>query len=79
MAERTQFRIIAKLLWAYDTTLLIDPVTGALVAPNLEAYNEGLIAVLKPFKVDFRLRSPEHKAVSFRDMEASMETLRKYE
>ncbi|EFX05735.1 cytochrome p450 monooxygenase [Grosmannia clavigera kw1407] len=79
LAERVQWRAIAKILWAFDIVMPIDPVTGTAVVPEPEAYEEGLVSGSKPFQVEFRLRSPAHEAVILREVEGSLADLRKYE
>jgi hypothetical protein len=60
LAERTQWRITAKILWAFDIVRAEDPSTGKPYAIDPEAYREGLNHCPLPFKATFRPRSKEH-------------------
>ncbi|EWZ90798.1 hypothetical protein FOWG_08371 [Fusarium oxysporum f. sp. lycopersici MN25] len=55
LAERTQWRAIAKILWAFDIELAVDPATGQKIVPDPEAFKEGIAHGPKPFKVVFKL------------------------
>ncbi|EXL55999.1 hypothetical protein FOCG_03713 [Fusarium oxysporum f. sp. radicis-lycopersici 26381] len=55
LAERTQWRAIAKILWAFDIELAVDPATGQKIVPGPEAFKEGIAHGPKPFKVVFKL------------------------
>ncbi|RKK20882.1 hypothetical protein BFJ66_g7373 [Fusarium oxysporum f. sp. cepae] len=55
LAERTQWRAIAKILWAFDIELAVNPATGQKIVPDPEAFKEGIAHGPKPFKVVFKL------------------------
>lgn len=73
LAERTQWRMLARLLWAFR----IEEVEGARI--DTDAYEEKLIAGPKEFEVKLRPRSDEHARIIVREMEAVIEVLRKWE
>lgn len=79
LAERTQWRIIAKLLWAFDIKLPIDPVTGKEVAPDPEAYKEGIMNGPLPYEVLFKPRSQAHMDVIMKNCEDSRHVLEQWE
>jgi hypothetical protein len=79
LAERTQWRAIAKLLWAFTIELPTDPVTGEKLIPDPEAYKEGIAHGPLPYNVVLRPRSQAHVDVIMRDVEHSLQTLQKWE
>lgn len=60
LAERTQWRIAAKLLWAFEISPGLDSATGKPVQLDPDAYNEGLLHGPAPFKCMFKPRSQAH-------------------
>jgi cytochrome P450 len=60
LAERTQWRIVASLLWAFNIEPARDERTRKTVEIDVEAYEEKLIAGPKPFPVRFTPRSQGH-------------------
>ncbi|VUC26552.1 unnamed protein product [Clonostachys rosea] len=79
LAERTQWRAIAKLLWAFDIELPTDPVTGQKIVPDPENYKEGIAHGPKPFKVVFKPRSQKHIDIIRGDVLESLKVLKAYE
>lgn len=79
LAERTQWRAIAKLLWAFSIELPIDPTTGKKTIPDPEAYKEGIAHGPLPYKVVFKPRSQAHVDIIMKDCEQSLNTLRQWE
>ncbi|KAL1900977.1 hypothetical protein Sste5346_002040 [Sporothrix stenoceras] len=79
LAERTQWRAVAKLLWAFDIELPTDPKTGAAIVPDPEAYHEGIAHTPKPYSVIFKPRSPARAAAIRREAKATQVELAKYE
>jgi len=79
LAERTQWRITAKLLWAFDIEREIDPETGKPVEIDAGAYHEGISHCPKPFKVKFVSRSKKHRDVILKEFQSSREFLQAYE
>ena len=61
MAENSILLIVARLLWAFDLVAGSDS-DGKDVTPNadpLTAYDNNVMACVKPFPVKFKLRSEE--------------------
>ena len=79
LAERTQWRAIAKLLWAFSIELPIDPVTGEKIIPDPEAYKEGIAHGPLPYQVIFKPRSQAHVDVLMREFEESLKMLQQWE
>jgi cytochrome P450 len=79
LAERTQWRITAKILWAFDIVRVIDPTTGKPFPIDNESYNEGLNHCPKPFKVTFKPRSKEHLKVLAAESQKGLAFLKEYE
>lgn len=79
LAERTQWRAIAKLLWAFEIQLPIDPATGEKIIPNPEAYKEGIAHGPLPYQVVFKPRSQAHIDIIMKDCEESLKMLQHWE
>ena len=73
LAERNQWRIIAKLLWAFE----IQEPEGVDLDP--EAYNEGLLHAPAPFKAVFKSRGPEYIETVRRTLGDCKKELAKYD
>lgn len=78
MAERTQWRITARLLWAFEIHQAVDPETGNSIVIDVENYQEGLNHCPKPFQAIFKPRSQAYIDTISREAEMSMETLQPY-
>ncbi|KAJ5793259.1 cytochrome P450 [Penicillium pulvis] len=78
LAERTQWRAIAKLLWAFTIELPVD-AAGNKIIPDPEAYKEGIAHGPLPYQVVFKPRSQEHVDIIMRDCERSLKTLQQWE
>jgi cytochrome P450 len=59
LAERTQWRLTSRLLWAFEITPKKDS-NGKDIPIDVEAYHEGISHTPKEFPVHFKLRSQEH-------------------
>jgi hypothetical protein len=77
LAERTQWRIIARLLWAYKILPAVDEM-GREVGLE-ERFREEFLVCPEPFKVRFVPRSGLHERVVREGYEGSKEFLRKWE
>ncbi|KAL5388329.1 hypothetical protein PMIN02_007761 [Paraphaeosphaeria minitans] len=76
LAERTQWRLTARLLWAYSIKPEID-AKGNEIEVNTDAYEVGLLCSPMPFKVRFVPRSEKHVEViktDFQDVEEYLKT-----
>jgi len=64
MAERNQWRIAAKMLWAFDFYEPLDPETGHVIPLGVSEsdYESGLVFRPRPFSIRMKPRSPEHAA-----------------
>lgn len=79
LAERTQWRAIAKLLWAFNIELPIDPATGEKIIPDPEAYKEGIAHGPLPYRVIFKPRSQVHANLVMRECAESLKMLDQWE
>lgn len=68
LAERTQWRLNARLLWAFEIQRVIDPETGKPVPIDVNAYHEGIAHTPKKFPVIFKPRSQAHIDTIKREM-----------
>jgi cytochrome P450 len=78
LAERTQWRMLARLLWAFRIEHAVDEITGEKITIDTEAYEEKLITGPKPFRARFIPRSQEHARVIKRELQAVSEVLKKW-
>jgi cytochrome P450 len=79
LAERSMWRITAKLLWAYEISEPLDPVTGKLQPLDINAFNTGILMCPKPFRVRLVPRSDKHLAAIKRDLTGSLSFLSQWE
>jgi cytochrome P450 len=79
LAERNQWRMVSKLLWAFEISEPIDPQTGQKIPLDPDAYEMGLLHAPLPFKASIRVRSPEHVKTIQREMEKAKETFLPWE
>jgi cytochrome P450 len=78
LAERTQWRMLARLLWAFPIEHALDE-KGLRIEINTDAYEEKLITGPKPFRVRFTPRSPQHVRVIEKELEVVSDLLKKWE
>lgn len=74
-----QWRLLARLLWAFNIKPAIDEATGCPVELDLDGYADGMIAEPLPYKVSFVPRSEKHVEVIRNDAEHVKEYLRQWE
>lgn len=79
LAERTQWRMLARLLWAFRIEPAVDESTGMEIEIDTNAYEEKLLAGPKPFKVRFTPRSQEHVRMIKKELGAVSDLLKKWE
>jgi hypothetical protein len=73
LAERTQWRMTATMLWAFKIEPAIDEKTGKPIEVDLKAYTHGFLAQPLPFKARFTVRSEKHAETirkSYKSVEA---------
>ena len=78
LAERTQWRITARILWAFDIKPALDD-KGEEIELDTDAFEDGLLIQPKKFKVRFLPRSEKHLEVIQREFEAVEDFLKKWE
>ena len=79
LAERNQWRIVAKLLWAFEFSEPTDPKTGKTIPLDTEAYHIGLLHSPLPFNVNIKPRSEMHIEVIRREAKAALQSLAKWD
>ncbi|KAF1994944.1 cytochrome P450 [Amniculicola lignicola CBS 123094] len=79
LAERTQFRMLSAMLWAFRLEHAIKKETGEEIPIDTEAFEDKLIAGPKPFKIRFTPRSPKHVEVIKRELENASGLLKQWE
>lgn len=77
LAERTQWRQVAKILWAFR---LEHAVNGdEKIDIDLDAFDHQFVSSPLPFKVKFTPRSQRHVDLIKKEMGSAMEILRAWE
>ena len=79
LAERNQWRIVSKLIWAFDITEPIDPTTGKTIELAPEDYSNGLLHAPNPYKVIFKPKSQAHIDTINRELVQSLKDLAPFE
>ncbi|KAI9742375.1 MAG: hypothetical protein M1818_003908 [Claussenomyces sp. TS43310] len=79
LAERNQWRITAKLLWAFEFSELEDPKTGRIIPLDTNAYTVGLLHSPVPFKLNIKPRSQAHVNTIRREAAEALASLKTWE
>ncbi|KAL9622814.1 MAG: hypothetical protein Q9160_002933 [Pyrenula sp. 1 TL-2023] len=79
LAERTQFRMLSTMLWAFRLEHATNEATGEEIPIDTEAFEDKLITGPKPFKVRFTPRSPKHVEVIKRELAKASGLLKEWE
>lgn len=79
LAERSQFRMLSALLWAFRLEYAIEERTGEEIPIDTEAFEDLLITGPKPFKARFTPRSPKHVETLKRELQAATSVLKAWE
>jgi hypothetical protein len=79
LAERNQWRIVAKLIWAFDIQEPTDPNTGKHLTLDPDDYSSGLLHAPNPYKVIFKPRSKGHIQTIQREYAKSLKDLAPFE
>ncbi len=79
LAERTQWRMTSRLLWAFDVQRVIDPTTGEPLPIDVTSYHEGISHCPQEFPVVFKPRSQAHIDTIMREMDKAKEFLRAWD
>ena len=78
LAERSMWRVTAKLLWAFEFSEPKDE-KGNTVSLNPDAYNAGISQAPLPFDVDVKVRSLKHAEAIRAEMVKARQFLAAYE
>lgn len=79
LAERNQWRIAAKILWAFNVEVPINPETDESIKLDPDNYVDGLLNCPAPFKVNFKPRSQAHIDTIARGVVNAQNFLKPYE
>jgi cytochrome P450 len=79
LAERNMWRIASKLLWAFEFSEPVDPVTGKVSPLDPEAYNPGILQAPLPFKVGIKVRSKKHVEIIRKEHSDALDFLKQYD
>lgn len=73
------WRIAAKLLWAYEFSEPVDPVTGKIIALDINRYNPGILQAPLPFQVQIKPRGEQHVATIRKELAGALDFLKAWE
>lgn len=76
LAERTQWRLTARLLWAFEVQRKMDPKTNEPIPIDVTNYHEGIAHCPAEYSVVFKPRSQAHIEVIRREMDDANEFLK---
>ncbi|OCL14884.1 cytochrome P450 [Glonium stellatum] len=79
LAERNQWRMLSKILWAFQINEPTDPITGKTIPIDPEAYETGLLHAPLPFKASIKPRSSAHIDTIRREMAEARKVFVKWE
>lgn len=79
LAERTQWRQVARILWAFRIERAVDEKTGEKIEIDLDAYEDKMVCGPEPFKVKFTPRSQRHVDLIKKEVGDVREILRAWE
>jgi cytochrome P450 len=79
LAERMQWRMLARLLWAFRIEHAVDKKTGERIEIDPEAFEDKLITGPKPFQVMFTPRSQRHVDIIKRELKDVSGLLKRWE
>lgn len=78
LAERTQWRITARILWAFDIKPALDE-NGDEIELDTDAFEDGLLIQPKKYRVRFLPRSEKHLEVIRKEYAAVEKFLKRWE
>lgn len=79
LAERSMWRITAKLLWAFEFAEPINPATGEVEPLDQDAYTSANLVCPLPYKVRIKPRSQAHVDAIKRELAGAQEFLAQYD
>jgi hypothetical protein len=59
IADRSLYLAISRLLWAFDFSKAINPVTGEEITPDMDNLAEGVMMLPNPFAAKITPRTPQ--------------------
>ncbi|KAJ5639610.1 uncharacterized protein N7484_007472 [Penicillium longicatenatum] len=74
-----QVVVSGQLLWAYEFSEPVDPVTGKAISLDVNAYNPGILQAPLPFKVRITVRSDKHAATIAKELTSALDFLKQWE
>ncbi|KAG6358346.1 hypothetical protein INS49_014230 [Diaporthe citri] len=78
-AERSMWRVTAKLLWAFEISEPVDPITQEVQHLDPNAYTSGVVLCPLPFNISLKARSQAHRETIEREFLEASEELKKFE
>lgn len=79
LAERNMWRIAAKLLWAFDISEPVDPITGKTLPLDVNAYTSAVLLCPLPFTVTVVPRSQAHLDCIKRELDTSLQFMAEWD
>ena len=79
LAERNMWRIVAKLLWAFEISEPVDEATGEQLPLDVNAFSSAILMCPLPFKARITPRSKEYLAVVEKELSNALEFMSAWE
>jgi cytochrome P450 len=79
LAERSMWRIAAKLLWAFEFAEPIDPTNGKIISLDTEAYSNGIIVVPHRFNIRIKPRGAAYVNKIRSELSSASDFLKQYD
>lgn len=79
LAERTQWRMIARLLWGFTIEPGVDEKTGETMKIDPDDYEEGLVSNPRPYSLKITPRSEKHAELIRTEFESVQDYLKEWE
>ncbi|CAM1509767.1 Fc.00g001020.m01.CDS01 [Cosmosporella sp. VM-42] len=79
VSERNMWRIVLKLLWAFDIAEPVDEATGEIIPLDKNAFSSAILMCPLPFRARVTPRSKEHMAIVERELSDAMEFMAAWE
>jgi cytochrome P450 len=79
LAERSMWRIAAKLLWAFEFSQAVNPKTKLPIPIDTNAYTPGTAQFPLPFQVQIKPRSQEHIRAIRKERQSALNFMVQYD
>ncbi|KAH8901185.1 putative cytochrome P450 oxidoreductase [Thozetella sp. PMI_491] len=79
LAERNMWRILAKLLWAFEISEPVDEATGETIHLDKDAFSSAILMCPLPFQARLKPRSAKHLAIVQKELGQALDFMSAWE